>query len=119
MVLILLGACALILLRYVFLRAGLTRLRRIPGFQAANTPYIYGGLLLAALIYLLGIAGWRQVVGKRRQGKGLVQPLLIVFIVLGSIYGGVTGITEAAAIGSIAVLLLILLRGEFFIRFVV
>ncbi|MEX2520182.1 MAG: TRAP transporter large permease subunit, partial [Paracoccaceae bacterium] len=46
-------------------------------------------------------------------GKGLLAPLLIVFVVLGSIYGGVTGITEAAGMGSVAVLVLIILRGEF------
>lgn len=43
---------------------------------------------------------------------GLIPPLLVVFVVLGSIYGGVTGITEAAAMGTVAVLLLITLRGE-------
>jgi TRAP-type mannitol/chloroaromatic compound transport system permease large subunit len=47
------------------------------------------------------------------KGKGMVAPLLVVFVVLGSIYGGVTGITEAAAMGSIAVLVLIVFRGEF------
>jgi TRAP-type mannitol/chloroaromatic compound transport system permease large subunit len=33
--------------------------------------------------------------------------------VLGSIYGGITGITEAAGMGCVAVLVLIILRGEF------
>ena len=47
------------------------------------------------------------------RGRGMVAPLAIVFIVLGSIYGGFTGITEAAGIGSFAVFLLIVLRGEF------
>lgn len=46
-------------------------------------------------------------------GKGMVSPLLIVFVVLGSIYGGITGITEAAGIGAMAVLVLIIIRGEF------
>nr|MBX2883558.1 TRAP transporter large permease subunit [Granulosicoccus sp.] len=46
-------------------------------------------------------------------GKGMIAPLLVVFVVLGSIYGGVTGITEAAGMGSVAVLLLIILRREF------
>jgi TRAP-type mannitol/chloroaromatic compound transport system permease large subunit len=45
--------------------------------------------------------------------KGLIAPLLVVFVVLGSIYGGVTGITEAAGMGTAAVLILIVLRGEF------
>jgi TRAP-type mannitol/chloroaromatic compound transport system permease large subunit len=49
---------------------------------------------------------------KMRALPGLVAPLLIVFVVLGSIYGGITGITEAAAMGCVAVLLLITFRGE-------
>jgi len=51
-------------------------------------------------------------------GKGMIAPLLVVFIVLGSIYGGVTGITEAAGMGSAAVLVLIILRGEFSLHLV-
>ncbi len=43
---------------------------------------------------------------------GLIPPLLVVGVVLGSIYGGITGITEAAGMGSIAVLVLITLRRE-------
>jgi len=44
---------------------------------------------------------------------GLLAPLAVVFVVLGSIYGGITGITEAAGMGAVAVLLLIVIRGEF------
>lgn len=49
--------------------------------------------------------GWRR-------GKGLVPPLIVIGIVLGSIYGGVTGITEAAGMGALAVFLIALIRGE-------
>ena len=42
----------------------------------------------------------------------LIPPLLVVFVVLGSIYGGITGITEAAGMGTVAVLVIILLRRE-------
>ena len=42
----------------------------------------------------------------------LVPPLAVVGVVLGSIYGGITGITEAAAMGSVAVLILIVVRRE-------
>ena len=42
----------------------------------------------------------------------LIPPLLVVFVVLGSIYGGITGITEAAGMGTIAVLIIIFLRRE-------
>ncbi len=45
--------------------------------------------------------------------KGLLPPLIVVDLVLGSIYGGVTGITEAAAMGVVATLLLIVIRREF------
>ncbi len=49
---------------------------------------------------------------KLRALPGLLAPLFVVTVVLGSIYGGITGITEAAGMGVIAVLLLITLRGE-------
>jgi TRAP-type mannitol/chloroaromatic compound transport system permease large subunit len=42
----------------------------------------------------------------------LLPPLLVVFVVLGSIYGGITGITEAAGMGTVAVLVIIILRRE-------
>ena len=41
-------------------------------------------------------------------GKGLVAPLTVIGVVLGSIYGGITGITEAAGMGAFAVLLIAL-----------
>ena len=44
--------------------------------------------------------------------SGLLPLLVIVDLVLGSIYGGVTGITEAAAMGVIVTLLLIFIRHE-------
>ena len=50
---------------------------------------------------------------KLRCLPGLIPPLLIVVVVLGSIYGGITGITEAAAMGVVGVLLCIIQRGEF------
>ncbi|MFT4793541.1 MAG: TRAP-type mannitol/chloroaromatic compound transport system permease large subunit [Paracoccaceae bacterium] len=50
--------------------------------------------------------------------KGLIAPLVVVFVVLGSIYGGVTGITEAAGMGTVAVLILICVRREFSILLV-
>ena len=40
-------------------------------------------------------------------------PILLVVVVLGSIYGGITSITEAATTGVVGVLALIVLRGEF------
>jgi len=67
-------------------------------------------VLLAFLVFFIRP---KRVRAAWQAGKGMVEPLLIVFVVLGSIYGGVTGITEAAGMGSAAVLLLIILRGEF------
>ncbi len=49
--------------------------------------------------------GWRH-------GKGLVPPLVVIGVVLGSIYGGITGITEAAGMGAMAVFVIAALRGE-------
>ena len=43
----------------------------------------------------------------------LLPPVALVVIVLGSIYGGITGITEAAGMGVVGVLLMIVLRREF------
>lgn len=48
--------------------------------------------------------------------KGLLPPVMLVTAILGSIYGGITGITEAAAIGCIGTLLLIWVRGEFSVQ---
>ncbi|WP_135079414.1 TRAP transporter large permease subunit [Terasakiella sp. SH-1] len=45
--------------------------------------------------------------------KGLLPPVMLITCILGSIYGGITGITEAAAIGCVGTLLLIKYRGEF------
>ncbi|MEM8812922.1 MAG: TRAP transporter large permease subunit [Pseudomonadota bacterium] len=70
-----------------------------------------GGITIGAGI---GVA----VLGRERmtlawdKGKGLVAPLLVVGVVLGSIYGGITGITEAAGMGTVAVIVLTIMRGE-------
>ena len=75
---------------------------------------IKSAILSAALFaYLMFVVGLERAKTAWEYGKGMVAPLLIVFVVLGSIYGGITGITEAAGIGSVAVLLLIIFRGEF------
>lgn len=53
---------------------------------------------------------------KIRALKGLLPPVMLVTAILGSIYGGITGITEAAAIGCIGTILLIWVRGEFSVQ---
>ncbi|MCB1491127.1 MAG: TRAP transporter large permease subunit, partial [Rhodobiaceae bacterium] len=72
-------------------------------------------LLLAYLAFFVRPANIRNAWAA---GKGLLAPLLVVFVVLGSIYGGVTGITEAAGMGTVAVLILIIIRGEFSLELV-
>ena len=58
------------------------------------------------------------LVGKERSkkgwemGRGLVAPIVVIGVVLGSIYGGITGITEAAGMGVIAVFVIGLVRRE-------
>lgn len=47
-----------------------------------------------------------------KHGRGLVPPLTVIGVVLGSIYGGVTGITEAAGMGALAVFIIAAMRGE-------
>ncbi|UOM36193.1 TRAP transporter large permease subunit [Acuticoccus sp. I52.16.1] len=71
--------------------------------------FVAAALMVAVCFVVFGRAvvseGWAM-------GKGLVAPMVVVFVVLGSIYGGVTGITEAAGMGVVAVILFIMLRGE-------
>ncbi len=105
------GACALIMLRYVFLHTVGT-IEEDTWFQSNLSLVTYLPVALVCGAYLFLHVGIDNVKIAWENGKGLIAPLLIVFVVLGSIYGGVTGITEAAAMGSVAVALLIWLRGE-------
>jgi len=73
----------------------------------ANLPYLLVPLVLMAVLKP------SRVIEAWRMGKGLIAPLLVVGVVLGSIYGGIAAITEAAAMGTVAVIILIILRGEF------
>ena len=82
---------------------------------AYGTPdYIpwFGGLTaisLALIFFAFGIerarTGWNM-------GKGLVAPIVVIGVVLGSIYGGISGITEAAGMGVVAVLIISVFRRE-------
>ena len=42
----------------------------------------------------------------------MVAPIVVIGVVLGSIYGGISGITEAAGMGVVAVLIISVFRGE-------
>ena len=113
-------AAAIVALRWVYIHAGAML---NPKMINENTVLISNSTLTIALtitgaaavcIFLItGVATAKQAWAK---GKGMVAPLLIVFVVLGSIYGGITGITEAAAMGSLAVLVLIWIRKEFSLK---
>ena len=71
-----------------------------------------GGIVaLCALVFRFGVGVRRSMAGWHH-GKGLVPPVVIIGIVLGSIYGGVTGITEAAGMGALAVFVIAALRRE-------
>ena len=92
-------------------------------FKAAFVPgFILAGCYIAYIIFRTQMnpeqaplpEGGADVTmaDKLRALPGLLAPLLIVFVVLGSIYGGITGITEAAGMGVVAVLVLITFRRE-------
>ena len=75
----------------------------IPWFGA------YTVISLGLIFFAFGIErakiGWEM-------GKGLVAPIVVIGVVLGSIYGGISGITEAAGMGVVAVLIISVFRGE-------
>ena len=82
-----------------------------------HLPYL-GGAAIAGLLLVLFAFGRARSLEGWKHGKGLVPPLTIIGIVLGSIYGGVTGITEAAGMGALAVFVIAVLRGEASVRLV-
>ena len=111
------GACALLLLRLGFLTATGRNVATDDRFEPpalgmpADLPMI-AGMFVAALAVIFLVAGVRRTMVGWEHGKGLVPPLAVIGIVLGSIYGGITGITEAAGMGALAVFLIALFRGE-------
>ncbi len=74
---------------------------------------VLGAIALVCGLLLAFVVGHERRKLAWTMGKGLIAPLLVVGTVLGSIYGGITGITEAAGMGVVAVLVITLLRGEF------
>ena len=73
----------------------------------------FGGLIVLALALIFFVFGRKTTATGWSMGKGLVAPIVVIGVVMGSIYGGITGITEAAGMGAIAVLILAIFRGEF------
>jgi len=76
-----------------------------------HAPY-FVGIIVVCLILMFAVFGLKRTKLGWHHGKGLVPPFSVIFIVLGSIYGGITGITEAAGMGALAVFLIALVRGE-------
>ena len=111
------GCVALLLARLAFLTV---TGRNVPGADdfeppalgmMEHLPYL-GGIFVVCLILMLVVFGWKYTKLGWHHGKGLVPPFSVIFIVLGSIYGGITGITEAAGMGALAVFLIAFFRGE-------
>ena len=76
-----------------------------------HLPYLAGAVIAGIAILLFGFGKERARLGWFH-GKGLAAPLVVIGIVMGSIYGGVTGITEAAGMGAFAVFMIAVLRRE-------
>jgi TRAP-type mannitol/chloroaromatic compound transport system permease large subunit len=112
LVLLLSAASTIISLRWFYLH-GFGLIEEQTSLVDNSTLWTYLPIAVLGILYLGLVTGWKTTRIAWEKGRGLVAPLLVVFVVLGSIYGGVTGITEAAAMGSVAVLILIWMRGEF------
>ncbi len=117
MSLLVIGTTALLVLRILFL----TVLGRnvpdgdkfeIPTWgMLYHLPYMIGiiAVFAALIFFFFGLErtkkGWHH-------GRGMVPPFIVIGIVLGSIYGGITGITEAAGMGAFAVFMIAVIRRE-------
>ena len=111
------GAAVALLLRIGFLTLTGRNASTGEDFEAPSlgmlyhAPYLLGIIAVCfALIFL--VFGYERSKRGWHHGKGLVPPLVVIGIVLGSIYGGITGITEAAGMGALAVFVIALFRGE-------
>ena len=105
---------------FLFLRASFFELA---GQNASNEgdPIVYGtadyipwfgGIFVICLLLIQFVFGRERTKTGWDMGKGLVAPIVVIGVVLGSIYGGITGITEAAGMGALAVLVIAIMRGE-------
>jgi TRAP-type mannitol/chloroaromatic compound transport system permease large subunit len=115
--LVIAGVITLLVARVAFLTVMGRNDQSIPDFEppswgmVADLPWLLGiGAAALAIIFL--VVGRQRTASGWEHGKGLVPPLTVIGIVLGSIYGGITGITEAAGMGAVAVFCIALIRGE-------
>ncbi len=72
----------------------------------------FGAMVVICLLLIQFAFGRARTALGWSMGKGLVAPIVVIGVVLGSIYGGITGITEAAGMGAVAVLVMAIFRGE-------
>ncbi len=79
--------------------------------MVSDIPYIVGAFVIA-LVLMLFVAGKERTREGWEMGKGLIAPVIVIGVVLGSIYMGITGITEAAGMGVVAVFTIGLIRRE-------
>ena len=118
----LLSMIAIMVLGVTLVRTGfLIFFARVDEFTTVLSPaqiMTRSGIIVALLAFLLFFIRPERIVKAWNVGKGMIAPLLVVGVVLGSIYGGITGITEAAGMGCVAVLVLIIVRGEFSVTLV-
>ena len=76
-----------------------------------HLPYLLGALVIG-LVLIFFVFGRERSAEGWLHGKGLVPPFTVISVVLGSIYGGISGITEAAGMGAFAVFVIAVARGE-------
>ncbi|KZY46869.1 C4-dicarboxylate ABC transporter permease [Roseovarius sp. HI0049] len=79
--------------------------------MVSDIPYIVGAFAIAVALILFVVGRERAEEGWQ-MGKGLIAPVIVIGVVLGSIYMGITGITEAAGMGVVAVFVIGLVRRE-------
>ena len=111
------GVAGLFLIRALFFTATGRNSPDMPDFEpifwgmASHLPYLVGAVAIGLAVAFYGFGKERTKEGWKH-GKGLVPPFTVIGVVLGSIYGGVTGITEAAGMGALAVFVIAAMRGE-------
>ena len=111
------GACGLLLIRAVFYSLMGRNDPSVQDFEPIflgmthHIPYLIVAIVAALALSFFGFGKERTLTGWKH-GKGLVPPLTVVGVVMGSIYGGITGITEAAGMGALAVFVIAAFRGE-------
>ena len=79
--------------------------------MVSDIPYIVG-TFIGSLLLIQFVVGRERAAEGWEMGKGLVAPTIVIGVVLGSIYMGITGITEAAGMGVVAVFTIGLARRE-------